>query len=195
MRCCRIFGNHQDAKICRSKLRRLGNAWNLLVVSIIGTTGAGVPTELAKFSDLLGHTAPAVKLRSKEPNLAMVEGWEQFETYQLKCVISIHFLAVSSHSSSRWCHIPVLNVQLGRSAARRSWKMFHLQAMGNCKTWGEMGTRRLKVDEHLAFSAWLPGQSVVPRCAPIDWVQEAPVMLFCGVGTAVTVQTVLQMIC
>ena len=117
-----------------NKLRWLGNAWNLLVVSHHGTAGAGVSTELAKFSDLLGHTAPAVQLRSKEPNLAMVEGSKQFETYRLKCVISIHFLAVSLHSSSRWCHIFVLNVQLGRSAARRSWKMFHLQAMGNCKT-------------------------------------------------------------
>ena len=53
-----------------------------------------------------------------------------------------------------------------------------------------MGSGRLKVDEHLDFSALLPGQSVVCRCA-----LEARVMLFCGVGTAVTVQTVLQMIC
>ena len=67
------FGNHQDAKICRSKLRWLGNAWNLLVVCIMEPLVQVCQQKLAKFSDLLGHTAPTVKLRSKEPNLAMLK--------------------------------------------------------------------------------------------------------------------------
>ena len=87
------FGNHQDAKIRRSKLRWLGTCW----LCPSWNCWCRCVNRTLQFSDLLGHTAPDVQLRSKEPNPAMVERSKPFETYRLKCAISIRLSISSFH--------------------------------------------------------------------------------------------------